>query len=104
MSFPFTNPFRYTPHPLVKKAAGEIMDMAERCFDEGKMLGVLVCEPQEGADIEQISHLHRLNYADAANPIFYIAAFSGTVRGADGRVTSNIEGFVPPIIDLTDPE
>ena len=48
----FTNPFRYTPHPLVKEAAGQIITMLEswkeqpegssyreleRSFAEGKM-------------------------------------------------------------------
>lgn len=106
MSFPFTNPFRYAPHPLVKKAAGEVMDMMKKSQineTDGKMLGVLICIPFEGANIEQISHLHRLNCESTDNPIFYIAAFSGTVHGADGKVTSSIDGFVPPIIDLTDP-
>ena len=107
MSFPFTNPFRYSPHPLVKKAAGEVMDMmTESQINEtdGKMLGVLICRPLECTNIEQISHLHRLNHECEDNPIFYIAAFSGTIHGADGKVTSTIDGFVPPIIDLTDPK
>ena len=106
MSFPFTNPFRYTPHPLVQKAAGEVMDMMmESQINEtdGKMLGVLICKPLEGVNIEQISHLHRLNHECEDNPIFYIAAFSGTLHGTNGKVTSSIDGFVPPIIDLTDP-
>ena len=107
MSFPFTNPFRYSPHPLVKKAAGEVMDMMMRSQineTDGKMLGVLICRPLECTNIEQISHLHRLNHECEDNPIFYIAAFSGTIHGADGKVTSTIDGFVPPIIDLTDPK
>ena len=106
MSFPFTNPFRYAPHPLVKKAAGEVMDMMMKCQineTDGKMLGVLICKPLEGANIGQISHLHRLKHTCEDNPIFYIAAFSGTVHEANGKVTSSIDGFVPPIIDLTDP-
>ena len=47
MPFPFTNPFRYAPHPLVKKAAAEVMDrLAKRIKeDDGKMLGVLICQP-----------------------------------------------------------
>ena len=107
MSFPFTNPFRYSPHPLVKKAAGEVMDMmmgSQINETDGKMLGVLICRPLECTNIEQISHLHRLNHECEDNPIFYIAAFSGTIHGADGKVTSTIDGFVPPIIDLTDPK
>ena len=80
----FTDPFRYAPHPLVKTAAAEVISMIENgqnlseVFSEGKMLGVLVCERN----------------GDSA-PCF-IAAFSGTVSG-----TATIEGFVPPIFDLT---
>lgn len=81
---PFTDPFRYSPHPLVKKAAALVMQRID-CdqllsseFSEGKMLGVLV-----------VSH---------DNGIGYLAAFSGNVGGR-----SMIEGFVPPIYDLTEP-
>ena len=89
---PFTNPFRYTPHPLVRKAAQEVIDSLEQAsaegtlppeiikgFSEGKMLGVLVYRDKEG----NIGHLN---------------GFSGSVGG-----TSMIEGFVPPIFDLTEP-
>lgn len=82
---PFTNPFRYCPHPLVRKAAKEVAERlddmidsgilpeeAAKSFKEGKMLGVLVCEDR------------------------YLAAFSGNAGGM-----SSIEGFVPPIFDLT---
>ena len=53
---PFTNPFRYIPHPLVRKAAIEVIERLDRMtadgtlsaevskgFTDGKMLGVLVC-------------------------------------------------------------
>lgn len=82
---PFTNPFRYVPHPLVRKAAREVVEKLDalisegkvsedvaKGFTDGKMLGVLVCE--EGN----------------------LAAFSGSVGGQ-----SIVEGFVPPIFDLT---
>ena len=82
---PFTNPFRYVPHPLVRKAAREVVEKLDalisegkvsedvaKGFTDGKMLGVLVCE--EGN----------------------LAAFSGSVGGQ-----STVEGFVPPIFDLT---
>lgn len=78
---PFTNPFRYAPHPLVQEAARHIISRIDSspelssAFDEGKMLGVLVCE---------CSSLY---------------AFSGNVGGR-----SHIEGFVPPVFDLLDPE
>ena len=90
---PFTNPFRYTPHPLVRKAAQEVIDSLTQAseegilppevikgFSEGKMLGVLVYRDREG----NIGHLN---------------GFSGSVGGV-----STIEGFVPPIFDLTEPE
>lgn len=91
----FTDPFRYTPHPLVISAAESVITDLDRrikdgalpadvCkgFREGKMLGVLVCE---SGTPEQ-------------DPI-YLAGFSGSVGGC-----SMIEGFVPPIYDLMDPD
>lgn len=99
----FTNPFRYCPHLLVRLAAAEVLSRLEewkerpngsyereleRSFAEGKMLGILICRPKNTSD----------------NTLFYIAGFSGTVRGSDGKVTSTVDGFVPPIIDLTPPE
>ena len=99
----FTNPFRYCPHLLVRLAAAEVLSRLEewkkrpngsyereleRSFAEGKMLGILICRPKNTSD----------------NALFYIAGFSGTVRGSDGKVTSTVDGFVPPIIDLTPPE
>ena len=78
----FTDPFRYTPVPAVKVAAEEVIkridadqNLKER-FSEGKMIGILVCK--------------------TAKSLCYICAFSGNV---DGK--SFIEGFVPPIYDLT---
>lgn len=82
---PFTDPFRYAPHPLVKEAAGKVMerissspDLAD-AFAEGKMLGVLVVKNGKGET-------------------GFIAGFSGNVAGQ-----SIIEGFAPPIFDLLDP-
>lgn len=85
---PFTNPFRYIPHPLVRKAAIEVIERLDRMtadgtlpaevskgFTDGKMLGVLVCRET------------------------CLAAFSGSVGGV-----SIVEGFVPPIYDLTRPD
>ncbi len=85
---PFTNPFRYIPHPLVRRAGLEVIDRLDRMiasgtlppevakgFSDGKMLGVLVCRET------------------------CLAAFSGSVGG-----TCIVEGFVPPIYDLTRPD
>ncbi len=97
----FTNPFRYFPHPLVVKAAEEVMARIDanpelrNAFSEGKMLGILLVRiPDSPSHI--IPDLTR-------NPlprhsIGYLAAFSGSVGGK-----STIEGFVPPIFDLLDP-
>lgn len=94
MNQPFTNPFRYEPHPLVREAARLVMKRLDRLisdgtlpeevcrgFSEGKMLGVLVCREAPGSD----------SYC-------FLAAFSGSVGGQ-----SSVEGFVPPIYDLLDP-
>lgn len=81
----FTDPFRYSPHPLVRTAADMLMKRiggsAELTsyFSEGKMLGVLVVSDHSGRT-------------------GYLSAFSGNVAGR-----STLEGFVPPIFDLTDP-
>ena len=89
----FTDPFRYVPDPRVLHAGRIVISRLaewasmpegtpektiERSFAEGKMLGVLICRTG------------------------FLAAFSGTVKGSDGSVTASVDGFVPPIIDLTD--
>ena len=81
-----TDPFRYRPHPLVIKAARETAEFIssrpelEEEFRKGKMIGILV-------------------YKDRDNTTGYLAAFSGNVGGRN-----KIEGFVPPIYDLLDPD
>ena len=114
----FTNPFRYAPHPLVKEAAGQVMTMLEswktqpegspyreleRSFAEGKMLGVLLVYPYPSKVSTKSPDDSHIILNEGRN-LHYIAAFSGTVRGADGLVTATVEGFVPPIIDLTAPD
>ena len=82
----FTDPFRYAPHHLVRKAADELINRIESsselssAFSEGKMVGVLIV-------------------SDKGGNVGYLAAFSGN---AGGR--SNLEGFVPPIYDLLSPD
>lgn len=82
----FNNPFRYHPHPLVKEAADLLTRHIEADkslpeeLSEGKMLGVLVIKSKE-------------------DELGFLAAFSGNVGGR-----SHIEGFVPPIFDLLDPD
>ena len=91
----FTDPFRYSPHHLVRKAADALMETlsswsemekgspekeAERYLAEGKMLGILVIQDNEGE-------------------IGYLCGFSGSIGGR-----SLVKGFVPPIFDLLDPE
>lgn len=93
IDMPFTDPFRYSPHPLVRKAALEVVERLDRMiaegqlpeavakgFADGKMLGVLVCQPEDGT----------------ASGLRVLHAFSGSVGG-----TGIVEGFVPPIFDLT---
>ena len=81
---PFINPFRYQPHPLVRKAAESVIseidgsESLSALFAEGKMLGVLIVQDKEGQ-------------------IFHLKGFSGTVGGK-----ACLEGFVPPIFDLTE--
>ena len=81
----FTDPSRYCPHPLVVKAAEMTIaridndSTLKEAFAEGKMMGVLVVE-KEGRTT-------------------FLAGFSGIAGGM-----SRIEGFVPPIYDLTEPD
>lgn len=91
----FTDPFRYSPHPLVVRAAEALLEKLgiwaampdgtqERAIEaslaEGKMLGVLIV-------------------SDSSGEIGYLCGFSGNVAG-----TSTINGFVPPIYDLLAPD
>ena len=103
----FTNPFRYIPDSLVMRAGQIVIDRLnewsalpdgthlreiERSFAEGKMLGVLVCATASSDD------------STGNSEIGFIAGFSGSVRGGDGLATCTVDGFVPPIIDLTCPD
>ena len=112
----FTDPFRYAPHPLVQKAAAEVLSRlqawkerpdgspereSERSFAEGKMLGVLICRKPD-SDGEYSPSEGSAHHNGKVTPLLYLAAFSGTIRGADGKVTARVDGFVPPIIDLTE--
>ena len=84
-TLPFTNPFRYVPHPLVREAAEAVIreidsseDMA-RLFAEGKMMGVLIAQDEDGN-------------------LVTLKGFSGAIGGQ-----GCMDGFVPPIFDLTQP-
>lgn len=84
----FTYPFCYVPHPLIEAAAEGLIAMIDgdsglrSIFSEGKMLGVLMVKCSEPTE--------------AKDGISYLYAFSGIVGGR-----SLVEGFVPPIFDLT---
>lgn len=73
----FTYPFRYTPHPLCRRAARIVQDYveAEGLSGEGKMYGVLVVEGG------------------------FLAAYSGQLAGSYAH-----PWFVPPVFDYLDPE
>lgn len=80
----FTYPFCYEPNPLIVRAAHGLIERIDSTpelrsiFSEGKMMGVLMV--QNGNNVD------------------FLYGFSGL---AGGR--SFIDGFVPPIFDLTDP-
>lgn len=82
----FTNPFDYTPHPLVLRAANELsMYLLTRHdllpeLNKGKMLGVLVIRTPD-------------------NRIGFISAFSGHLLGSNHHTP-----FVPPVFDLLNPD
>ena len=97
----FTDPFRYAPHPAVQEAARIMTDMIDsdrslsEAFSEGKMLGVLVCR-SAGISSERLSVIS--SERSESRDLCFLAAFSGNVGGK-----SHIEGFVPPVFDLCDP-
>ncbi|MFI3286775.1 MAG: pseudouridine synthase [Rikenellaceae bacterium] len=82
----FTNPFDYVPHPLVDLAREELCSYLigqqqwHEEIEQGKMFGVLVVE-------------------DSEHNIGFLAAFSGYLAK---RTRHNY--FVPPILDLQEPE
>ena len=82
----FTYPFCYTPDPEIVKASGILIGRIDAdpelkdIFAEGKMMGVLMVQ-------------------DTGGHVDFLYGFSGL---AGGR--SLVEGFVPPVFDLTDPE
>ena len=100
----FTDPFRYVPHAAVQHAASLVIKHIDsdpalaEAFSEGKMLGVLLCsspEKEGGAAPEG----GKVDTCRNDKTLSYLAAFSGNVGGQ-----STIDGFVPPIYDLMDPE
>lgn len=82
----FTYPFCYTPSKEISDASGRLIRKIDGdpslkgLFGEGKMLGVMMVRMPDGSKD-------------------FIYGFSGN---AGGR--SIIEGFVPPIFDLSDPD
>lgn len=83
----FTYPFCYVPTSEIVDAANvmihriSIDPVLDRAFSEGKMLGVLKVKE------------------NGSGKISYLYAFSGNAGGRN-----HIDGFVPPIFDLLDPE
>lgn len=82
----FTCPFCYTPHPLAKEAANEVMQYLSGMtawhpeLQKGKMFGVLAVQDMNGE-------------------LGYVAAFSGNIAGKGCQPF-----FVPPIFDTTNPD
>lgn len=82
----FNNPFYYSPHRLCMIAADEVRanmlgsEVVAVEAAKGKMFGVLVVRDKEGN-------------------VGYLAAFSGLFMGSN-----NVEGFVPPVFDLQNPD
>lgn len=82
----FTFPFHYTPHPLIRIAAGEVRSYLSTRLDwqdeigKGKMFGVLIVKTSDGS-------------------IGYLAAFSGNLAGSNMH-----DFFVPPVYDLLNPD
>lgn len=86
LSSSLNDPFDYTPHPLCRAAAREVvhhlgtMPHLAAELDQGKMLGVLVVRDPRGE-------------------VGFLAAFSGNLAG-----TNNHPYFVPPVCDMLAPD
>ncbi len=82
----FTDPFRYVPDRAVREAARQVTaeingsEGLSGKFAEDKILGVKVMRDAQGC-------------------LGYLAGFSGNVGGR-----SSIDGFVPPVFDLAEPD
>ena len=97
----FTYPFCYVPHPLIREAAAALIeridasDYLRGLFSQGKMMGALLVEmpDQVGPDVlpSPPTAIGGLNVA-----VLY--GFSGVAGGS-----ALVDGFVPPIFDLTEP-
>ena len=93
---PFTFPFCYTPRPEIIAAARRLIaridgdPVLRALFAEGKMLGVLMVERREPDKTDDASD---------GGAVDFLYAFSGLAGGRN-----RIEGFVPPIYDLLDPD
>ena len=86
----FTFPFRYTPHPLCRRAALIVQDkLREMGVKEGKMFGVIICKA--GMNNEE-----RRNKNEE---LVFLAAYSGQLLGGYDH-----PWFVPPVVDYLDPE
>lgn len=84
----FTFPFRYTPHPLCRRAAIVVQEkLKEMGVTEGKMYGVLV------------GSLNNNGKEHGRETLYFLAAYSGQLDGSYSH-----PWFVPPIVDYLDPE
>lgn len=78
----FTYPFRYTPHPLCRKAVCQVVSHLQQLnLVEGKMYGVLVVQCKDNG------------------MLYFLAAHSGQIDGG-----YNDPWFVPPVVDYLQPD
>jgi len=88
----FTYPFRYTPHPLCRRAALIVQEkLKEMGVEEGKMYGVLVVKthPQTPTVME----------GRGLRGVYFLAAYSGQLNGSYEH-----PWFVPPVVDYLAPD
>ena len=87
----FTFPFRYTPHPLCRRAALMVQDkLREMGVTEGKMFGVMV-----GRRPAPVS----LPGRGESRALCFLAAYSGQLMGSYDH-----PWFVPPVVDYLNPD
>ena len=110
----FTYPFRYTPHPLCRRAALIVQEkLKEMGIEEGKMYGVLVVKAQpQNPFLSGARPLGAMRSLTLQEPVafpvkegsglsglYFLAAYSGQLNGS-----YNHPWFVPPVVDYLDPE
>jgi tRNA pseudouridine32 synthase/23S rRNA pseudouridine746 synthase len=88
----FTFPFAYEPHPIAKYASENLMERIRKILDQDNM----IVQPGDRGDIGKMFGV--LVVKSPLGVLGYLSAFSG--KWGEHYI---LNGFVPPIFDLSDP-